>query len=139
MQVSISLTRVKIPGRPTEVKGIPNLYYQELKNERKLEESKRAKTKKAKLGNPRRQLTVDDNYLSTPNDESVAKAVGINLASGKIVSSTRANMEKMTRDWGEKISIISKQEKAKPDKKTPVKSRHAETTEQEMETPKSSE
>ena len=84
-------------------------------------------------------MTVDDNYLSTPNDESVAKAVGINLASGKIVSSTRANMEKMTRDWGEKISIISKQEKAKPEKKTPVKSRHAETTEQEMETPKSSE
>ena len=100
------------------MKGIPNLYYQELKDERKREESKRAKTKKAKLGNPRRQLTVDDHYSSTPNDQSVAKAVGIKLPSGKIVSYSRANMEKMARGRGENISVIPKQGKAKPAKET---------------------
>ena len=139
LQVSIPLTRVKVPGRTTEVKGLPDLYYQELKDERKLEESKRAKTKKAKLGNPRRQLTVDDYYSSTPNDQSVAKAVGIKLPSEKIVSSTRANMEKMARDRGENISVIPKQGKVKPAKETPIKSRPAETMEQEIATPKSSE
>ena len=139
LQVSIPLTRVNVPRRPTEVKGIPDLYYQELKDERKLEESKRAKTKKTKRGNPRRQLTVDDYYSSTPNDQSVAKAVGIKLPSGKIVSSTKANMEKMARDRGENISVIPKQGKAKSAKETPIKSRAAETTEQEVEAPKSSE
>ena len=69
----------------------------------------------------------------------MAKAVGIKLPNGKIVSSTRANMGKMARDRGEKISIIPKQGKTKPAKKTPVKSRHAEATEQEIETPKLSE
>ena len=69
LQVAIPLTRVKVPGRPTEVKGIPDLYYPELEKKRKLEEKKRARTKKAKLGNPKRQLTVEDYYSSTPNDE----------------------------------------------------------------------
>ena len=42
------------------------------------------------------------------NDESVAKAIGIKLPNGTIVSSTRANMENMARDKGEKISDRSK-------------------------------
>ena len=57
-----------------------------------------------------------------PNDESVAKAIGIKLRSGTIVSSTRANMENMARDKGEKISGKPKQGK---------------TTESEIEIPES--
>ena len=68
VQVSMPLTRVKVPGRPTEVNGIPDLYYQELKEERRQEESKRVRTKKSEFSNTKRQ-TVDDYYSSTLNDE----------------------------------------------------------------------
>ena len=93
LQVSIPLTRVIVPIRPTKVKGIQNLSYQELKEERRQEVSKRAKTKKLKLGNPKRQLTIDDDYSSTPDDESMARTVGVRLLNGIIVSSTRANIK----------------------------------------------
>ena len=56
LRVSIPLTRVKVPTYPKEVQVIYDLYYQELKEEPK------AKTKKSKQYNPRRQLTVDDYY-----------------------------------------------------------------------------
>ena len=105
MKVSIPLRRVQVPPSQTEVQGIPDLYYQELKAEKKEEERKRAETKKAKLGKSRRQLTVDDYYTSTPIDESVAKAVGIKTPSGIIVTSTKANVEAMVRDKGERLVV----------------------------------
>ena len=79
------------------------MYFQELKDKRRLEESKRARTKKSKLGNSRRQLTVDDYHSSTTNDESMAKAVCIKLPLGptwRIWRETREKRSPLQRSRG---------------------------------------
>ena len=88
LKLSIPLTWVKVPIRPTEVTGILDLYYQELKEGRKQEERRRAKTKKSMLRNPSRRLTIDHYYSSIPDNEPIAKAVGTRLPNLVIVSST---------------------------------------------------